>query len=186
MTEKGSSRGMDMNMKISGRSSGLNVTYSLAWTDREYEDSDGMEIKYFPHFDRRHNFNISGNLSLGRTGTWEINARWQYGSGFPYTPASGYYEEIHFDENANSNYLTQNGELKVLYGEYNSKRLPPYHRLDVGARKYFPLSQRTTLTAELTIINVYNQKNIYYIDRRTNEVVYQLPILPGLRVGVNF
>ncbi len=35
-----------------------------------------------------------------------------------------------------------------------------------------------------SITNVYNEDNIFYIQRITNEVIYQLPIIPS--IGVNW
>jgi hypothetical protein len=98
----------------------------------------------------------------------------------------GYYEAITFDENANINHLTSNGTLGIVYGDYNSARLQPYHRLDVAVKKRIELKGSCALESELSVINVYNRKNVFYVDRMTNEQVYQLPILPGLRVSVEF
>jgi len=127
-----------------------------------------------------------GNVRFGRHHTWDANARWNFGTGFPYTPTAGYYETVTFDETGKVNHLISNGDLGILYGEYNSARLPAYHRLDVAVGKTFQFEGTTVLEVEISIINLYNRKNIFYMDRRTNEQVYQLPFLPSLKVGLEF
>jgi len=36
------------------------------------------------------------------------------------------------------------------------------------------------------VVNVYNRENVFYVDRITNEVVYQLPIMPSLGISLTF
>ena len=43
--------------------------------------------------------------------------------------------------------------------------------------KKFFLGQRQTLELSLSMTNVYNYKNIFYVNRITNDIVYQLPFL---------
>ncbi len=112
--------------------------------------------------------------------------RWNYGSGFPYTKTIAYYESISIEYNDITDYLQQNGDLSMFYSELNEGRLPGYDRLDFSIMRRFMLGKHTALEAEFNIINVYNQKNVYYINRETNEVVYQLPFLPGIRIGFEF
>jgi hypothetical protein len=42
------------------------------------------------------------------------------------------------------------------------------------------------LEATASVINVYNRKNIFYVDRITNERVDQLPILPAIGLSLTF
>jgi hypothetical protein len=90
------------------------------------------------------------------------------------------------DEEGKLNILTQNGQMGILYGPYNSKRLPAYQRLDLSVKKTFNFIKRGTFETEFSIINVYDQQNIFYINRNTNEEAYQLPILPSLRLSYAF
>jgi hypothetical protein len=68
----------------------------------------------------------------------------------------------------------------------NSKRLPAYHRLDITIKKRFEFKNKTQLEVTASVTNVYNRKNIFYVNRVTNEKIYQLPILPSLGLSYNF
>ena len=64
-----------------------------------------------------------------------------------------------------------------MLAEFNGARLPSYQRLDLGAKKKFFLTQRQTLEVSVSMTNVYNYKNVFYVNRSTNDVIYQLPFL---------
>jgi len=186
ISETGYAEGLEITAKYADQRCSLEINYSLALVRRRYLDADGVTIEYYPQYDRRHNLNISGMYAFGKKRSWILTARWNYGSGFPFTPTAGYYEGITFDETGKYNFLTQNGELNILYGPYNSKRLPAYQRLDMAIKKTFNFRNHSSLETEFSIINVYNAENIFYINRNTNEEAYQLPILPGLRISYAF
>jgi hypothetical protein len=186
IVEEGYAEGIDVTALYDDRYRKFEIGYSYAVTKRFYDDPELGRTEYYPQYDRRHNLNLSGALKFGRNHLWEANARWNFGTGFPYTPSAGYYETVTFDEDATINHLTSNGEMGIIYGDYNSTRLPSYHRLDAAILKKFPLGKMSVIEAEFSIINIYNRKNIFYIDRRTNEQVYQLPFLPSLRVSIEF
>jgi len=186
IVESGFAEGIDFSVLYDDQWRRLELGYSYAITKRIYDDPEMGRQEYFPQYDRRHNLNLSGSIRFGRNHCWEVNSRWHFGTGFPFTPSMGYYETVALDENATINHLTSNGNPGIVYGEYNSKRLPSYHRLDAAVKKRFVIMGRDMLEVEFTVINIYNRKNIFYTDRRTNEQVYQLPFLPSLRVGVEF
>ncbi|MEO0404116.1 MAG: hypothetical protein AAF193_04535, partial [Bacteroidota bacterium] len=67
-------------------------------------------------------------------------------------------------------------------GGLNEGRLPWYHRLDISLRKTIEFSKTSKLEINAGITNVYSRKNVFYINRVTNERVDQLPFLPSLGV----
>ena len=180
--EKGDAYGIDMTLKYDQSRYYFWAVYSYAFVDRYYEDIDGTMQHYFPHFDRRHNVNLVGTYRFGSQLTWEASARWNFGSGFPFTQTQGYYEQIQFDGGIYSDYLTNNGELGIIYGDLNEGRLPTYHRLDLNIKKRFYLSEQSKIDIDLSFVNVYNRKNVFYRDRLSGEIVYQLPFMPSLGV----
>jgi hypothetical protein len=184
--ESGHAEGIDISILYDDQFRRFELGYSYAVTRREYDDPEKGRIEYYPQYDRRHNLNLSGSIRFGRNYLWEANTRWSYGSGFPFTPSAGYYEIVGFDENANINHLTSNGSMGMIYGEYNTSRLTAYHRLDLSVKKRFPVRDKLLVETEFNIINVYNRKNVFYTDRLTNEQVYQLPVLPSLRISIEF
>ncbi len=179
--ETGLSRGVDVSLKYDYRRLYIWLVYSLGFNTRY----DGI-VEYAPHFDRRHNVNFMATYNFGKSHTWELSARWNFGSGFPFTPTLGNYEQMSFTGGIGTDYTTTNGEVGILYGDLGSKRLPSYHRLDLSVKKKFVLGENTLLEVNFSVTNVYNRNNIFYIDRITNERVDQLPFLPSLGLSFSF
>jgi hypothetical protein len=73
-----------------------------------------------------------------------------------------------------------------MLGGFNSQRLPYYHRLDITMKKRVKFKNQSELEIVGSITNVYNRKNIFYVNRVTNEEIYQFPILPSFGVSYNF
>ena len=169
--EKGNAYGGDISVKYEQKGVYLWFVYSLGWVNR----NDG-KIEYNPHFDRRHNINLVASYSFGKRRSWEVNCRWNFGSGFPFTQTQAYYPH-YYPSHINDDYVSNNEDVYFLLAEFNKSRLPSYHRLDLGAKKKFYLGQRHTLEASISMTNVYNYKNIFYVNRTTNNIVYQLPFL---------
>jgi len=180
--ERGDAEGIDLSLKYEYSRLYLWAVYSYAFVHRTYE-RDHM-VNYVPHYDRRHNINLVISYQMGENKSWETSMRWNFGSGFPFTLTQGNYEKLDFNQGITSNYTTGNGSLGILYGELNGGRLSYYHRLDCSVKKTFVLSKNSKLEADLSITNVYDRKNIFYINRITTEKIYQLPFMPSF--GLNF
>jgi len=179
--ESGKSYGVDFSMKYDYRRLYVWAVYSLGYSKR----FDGI-IEYEPHFDRRHNVNFLSSYVMGKSLDWEISFRWNFGSGFPFTPTLGNYEQQNFQNGIGTDYTTSNGNLGVIYGDLNSKRMPSYHRLDFSLKKKFIFSESSLLEISLSVTNVYDRNNIFYVDRITNERIDQLPIMPSLGMSFKF
>lgn len=180
--ETGKSYGVDFMVKYEYKRLYLWTVYSLAYVTRD----DGNQV-YPPHFDRRHNTNLLASYKLGRDQSWEVSARWNLGSGFPFTQTQGFYESINFTGGVDVDYLQQNGNLGIIYAsELNGGRLPAYHRLDLSMRKMWELGKYTNMEVSASLTNVYNRANIFYFDRIRYDRVDQLPILPSLGLSFSF
>ncbi|NLF43915.1 MAG: TonB-dependent receptor, partial [Bacteroidales bacterium] len=137
-------------------------------------------------YDRRHNINLVTSYNFGKQKSWGVDVRWNFGSGLPFTQVKGYYENITFNQGSSSDPITDNGELAWIYGDYNAARLPAYHRLDISLNKRFVFSKKSNLEINASVTNVYNRKNIFYVNRLKGEVVYQMPIMPSLGINYTF
>lgn len=179
--ETGKAQGIDVTLKYDYKRFYFWAVYSLTYVDRW----DGT-ITYNPVFDRRHNVNLVASYTFGKNLNWEIDARWNFGSGFPFTPTGGFYEKLNFSGGINTNYTTTPGELGLLYGDINSKRLPAYHRFDMNIKRRFELSERSTMEISAGATNIYNRENIFYFDRVLYKRVNQLPILPSISANLTF
>jgi hypothetical protein len=179
--ENGKAYGIDLSVKYDDDRLYVWTVYSLGKVVREDE-----LIEYAPHYDRRHNVNVLISYQMGLSRSWELSLRWNYGSGFPYTPNKGGQEMLVFHSGIDYDYIYANGTLQMLLGKYNSKRLPEYHRLDFSVKKRFEIYKSTILELNLSITNVYNRNNLFYQDRITGDRVDQLPIMPSFGLSLSF
>jgi len=177
--ETGSAYGGDIRYKYEYKRTYIWLVYSLTFVNR----NDGRRV-YFPNFDRRHNLNAIVTYSVGKDRSWNLNARWNFGSGFPFTQTQGVYEQLNLANGVTSNYLTQNGQPGYYFTGFNTGRLPYFHRLDLSVSKKFTFTENSNLTLTLAVTNAYNRANIFYFDRGNYERVNQLPMIPTL--GINF
>ncbi|MDY5921867.1 MAG: TonB-dependent receptor [Candidatus Onthomorpha sp.] len=181
IVENGEAYGGDVSLKYDDGRLYLWAIYSLGKVTKTNETQT-----YFPHYDRRHNINILLNYQFGKDRSFELSLRWNYGSGFPYTPTAAMIEQLDFSGGINTDYIYSNGTLTTIYGDLNSYRLPDYHRFDVSAKKRFDVGKRSILEINLSVTNVYNRNNLFYYNRVTAERVDQLPIMPSLGMSLTF
>ncbi|MCC5916095.1 MAG: TonB-dependent receptor [Cryomorphaceae bacterium] len=184
--EVGLAYGIDFLVKGSWKN--LNVWGGYSWA---YVTRDDDIIEYFPIFDRRHNLNLVGNYNFGENDKWQLSVRYNFGTGFPFTPSQGYYPFLPFSDNfgqtqLNSDYTVENGQLGVIYGETNSARLPNYHRLDMSLKYTHILSKISKLEVNAGVTNIANRENIFYFNRLAFDRVNQLPLLPTIGISYLF
>jgi hypothetical protein len=180
--ESGQSYGVDLLMKY-------NKDRLFIWGVYSYGKStrwDGFQ-EYFPVFDRRHNINLVSTYMFGKKKDIELSLRWNLGSGLPFTPTAGFYQSESFSQGVTTNYTTNNASnVTSKLGDFNTQRLPYYHRLDITVKKQFNFKNKTVLEIIASVTNVYDRKNIFYVNRITSEKIYQFPILPSLGMSYKF
>lgn len=187
VVEQGRARGLDIVLKTEYKRFYLWTVYSLTMNDRWVGNtSTGNVINYPPNFDRRHNVNLVASYTFGKKKNFEINARWNYGSPFPTTPTQGYYPQINFNNSLNYDYTTSNANLAYIPGDLNSVRLPDFHRLDIGFKYRYNWTEKIIMEISGGATNVYNRKNIFYVNRFTFQRIDQLPILPNFNLSLSF
>ena len=176
--ETGDAEGLDVSLRYDFKQLHFWGVYSLCFIHRY----DG-QTWYVPVYDRRHNVNLTASYVFGKHQGWEVDVRWNYGSGFPFTQTAGFYEQINFND-IGTNVINQNGTLGIMYAEYNKGRLPYYSRLDLNLKKKFDLGRYTKIEISASLTNALNQQNIFYFDRVSYKRVDQLPLMPSM--GINF
>lgn len=180
--ENGESFGADVLLRYSDERIYLWGVYSYGNSTRW----DGFQF-YRPVFDRRHNINLVGTYLFGKDKDLEVSVRWNLGSGLPFTPTTGFFEEQNFQDGVTTDYVNNNPSyVSTILGDFNSERLPYYHRLDLTVKKRFEFKNETTLEIVGSVTNVYNRKNIFYVNRITGEKIYQFPILPSLGISYDW
>jgi hypothetical protein len=179
----GTSKGFELMLrKNKGRFTGW-IGYTLSWTDRQFEDINFGKIFPFK-YDRRHDVSLVGSMKL--TDVWELNGTWVYSSGNAIslqqkTFATDPISSLNFNPNQFNNY-------SIYYGEKNSYRIPSYHRMDIGISH---IKKRNIWN--FSIYNVYNRKNIFFINKDRNEAgeevfvqVSLFPIIPTITWNFKF
>jgi hypothetical protein len=81
--------------------------------------------------------------------------------------------------------IGETGSPYTILGGKNSARLPAYHRLDLTITYTF----RTDLlngNCGVNFVNVYDNKNILYYDRKTLQTITMLPFLPTAFIKLEF
>ncbi|PKP53161.1 MAG: TonB-dependent receptor [Bacteroidetes bacterium HGW-Bacteroidetes-1] len=184
--EKGAAYGADLALKYETKKIYLWFVYSLGYVTKTFEEESGELYSYRPHYDRRHNANIILSYTAGDLKQWEFSSRWNFGTGFPFTQVQGYYEYLPFSSGINSDYTTANGQLGIIYSDLNGGQLPSYHRLDLDAKRRFFFGENSELEINLSLTNIYNRKNVFYVDQITNDIVRQLPLMPSLGITFSF
>lgn len=138
-------------------------------------------LDFRPPHDRRHQLNAL--LSTSFYG-FELSMRWAFGSGLPFSRALGFDGFVLIDDVVDVTRAPYS--RRVLYERPYNVVLPTYHRLDVSLDRTFTIGA-LDLTVLGSVINVYDRRNLFYLDVFTLQRVDQLPIIPslGIKVAVN-
>lgn len=167
---KGESYGCETMIKYNVDPVNIIASYSLAYAYKEAND-----WLYYPKYDSRHTLNLSFEYNLGAG--WRASAVWFYSTGLPFTPLIGYYDKLAIGDYYEKWYVYESYTPYSILGDKNVSRLPDYHRMDLNLSKKLELGP-VKLSIDLSIVNVYNRKNIFYFKRETGERVNMLPFLP--------
>jgi hypothetical protein len=182
IVETGTAVGIDLTVGYETRQIFIWTVFSVANVDRW----DGIR-SYDPVFDRNYNVNLVASYRFGKGLNWEVNGRWNYGSGFPFTQNQGFFLQENFNDGLNTDITqTNSDDAQIQYANLNEGRLPDYHRLDLTVKKTFNFSENSMLETSFSVTNTYGRENIFFVDRVSGERVNQLPVLPSLGVLYSF
>lgn len=194
-TGKGWSYGAEVLLqKKVGKLSGW-IGYTLSWTNWQFAELNFGKT-FYPRYDRRHDISVVGIYEFSPKITF--SAVWVYGTGNALTMPIARY-------NAYSNYsrggslasqILFGGNAVQEYGEKNSFRAEPYHRLDVGVQ-FHKKKRSHERTWEISLYNAYNRLNpfFYQLNDKVNssgqtQTVLQrysiFPIVPSVSYGFKF
>lgn len=188
----GTARGFDARMELTRRRFYAQVGYTLSeveyrWTDSGRSVIDGVSAiapgdprAFNPPHDRPHQLNATVQYTRGQT---SLTARWQYGSGLPFTQIRGFHQALSVDPQDSSALLGDLGTTKVSRGRPYDARLPAYHRLDLSVDHKF-IRSRSVTTLQAGLINAYDRANIFQYNFFSGERVNQLPLVPSIGLSV--
>ena len=156
----------------------LTGSYALAWTYNVVGN-----IRYRPRYDIRHSLNLLLHISLGAG--WSFSSSWAYKSNTPFKKLIGYYDKFYFNDNPGELSLLNMYTTFMLLDKDYTGRTPDYHRLDLSLVKKFELPFMK-LDIGVSVLNVYDRKNLFYFNIKTGERVNMLPFLPSLTLKAEF
>ena len=160
--------------------------------------------RYPARYDRRHDISVVGIYKINDHITFSCT--WVYGTGNAITlPISSYGIEYHAIQGAPQSQpgggtniqlgQSQLGDISRVndYGQKNSFRMSPYHRMDIGIQFHKKL-KRCVRTFEFSVYNVYSHQNPFFYYTEYDEVskknkLMQLslfPIIPSVSWSYKF
>ena len=183
---RGRSVGVDVRVEFRRRWFYGYVNYGLSSTRYTAEDASiplwyGEEaLKFRPPHDRRHQLNV---VASGELADFALRARWDVGSGLPFSRAVGFDGFMLVDDIERA--VNAPSTRRVIYERPFNALLPVYHRLDLSVERTFSLGS-VQLTLLGSVINAYDRRNIFYLDIFTLNRVDQLPFVPSLGMRLSF
>lgn len=149
------------------------LSYTLSRSERTWAPGEPSTLF---NLDQTHVATLLASYALGKG--WELGARFRYVTGNLYTPCYG----GTFNAIATS-YVCNDGPAL-------SRRLPPFHQLDIRAEKRW-IFEDFTLAAYLDLINAYNRENPDFIGynydyTKSRPQTASLPIVPSLGLRGEF
>ncbi len=123
-----------------------NLVLSYTFVRSEFRVAGG---EYIPTaWDNKHLFNLTATRKFGND--WELGIKWRFTGGSPYTPWD-------VEKSAYKTAWDIRGRGYPDYDLYNTKRLKPFHQLDIRIDKSY-FFNRWTLMLYFDVQNVYNFK----------------------------
>ena len=183
---RGRSIGMEARVEMRREPFYAFVNYGLSSTlyHTKYEAIrywfDTESLRFRPPHDRRHQVNALVSASWKG---FDASVRWAFGSGRPYTRPLAFDSFVLLDRAASVFELMRS--RRVIYDRPFNAVLPTYHRLDISVERTFRFDG-AALTLQGSVINLYDRRNLFYLDLFTVRRVDQLPLVPSLGIRVEF
>ncbi len=166
--------GLELQLTFQNDFMVLNSSYTYARSIRQFEYLN-RGLPFYHNYDKPHEWSLSGVFGLGKKSSFSFS--YILTNGARYTLPSG----------LNNSIVNGSDPVLIYDGFQNGRQLPLYHRLDIGLDYHFRLNKKWKAVVKLNIINVYNRRNINFIELLGGkgrpyyvEGVSFIPILPSL------
>ncbi len=184
---RGRSIGMEARVEMRQTPFYAFVNYGLSSTlyHTKYEAIrywfDTESLAFRPPHDRRHQVNVLASVSWRK---FAASVRWSFGSGRPYSRPIAFDSFVLLEDRAASVFDLMRSR-RVIYDRPFNAALPTYHRLDISVKRTFRFDG-VALTLQGSAINLYDRRNLFYLDLFTARRVDQLPFAPSFGIRVDF
>ena len=127
------------------------ISYTLSRTEGKFAGLNND--KYFPFKqDRTHDISVVAMYDINKK--WSVSATWVYYTGNAVTFPAGKYQV--------------DDQVKYYITSPNSNRMPPYHRMDLGATYMRKKTDKIESSWTFSIYNAYMHDNAYSINFQTD------------------
>ena len=182
---KGESYGGELFLqKKKGNTTGW-IGYTLSWTNRRFDNISFGD--WYPYkYDRRHDFSVV--LSHKFNDRIDIGGTWVYGTGNAMTFPQAVYLGMPNTNNWSGQSIV---DLVESYGDRNSTRMNPFHRLDLGVN-FHKHKKKSSRTFSVGAYNVYNRQNPFFVylseedNQRVAKQVSLFPIILSISYRIQF
>ena len=166
------------------------LSYTLGRTERRFPNINATESGrpqyYPPKYDRTHDLTLVGNYRL--SDAWRFTSTFTYSTGQAYTRPQQQYRLV------DGPFQPRTEARDVLVSPFNSARLPPYHRLDLGISRTGRLFGGADYEVKVQVINAYARRNIWFYQYESESdgtlertEVPQIPVpIPNLSFSLTF
>ena len=144
----GNGKSYGLELFFAKRRGALNgwIGYTLSKTTREFNELNEGNW-YYSKYDRTHDLSLVLN--------YEISERLNFSTVFIYATGNSL--------TVPKSVYVINGELLTEWGDRNSYRMSPYHRMDVSLTLKNKEEKKYDSSWSLSIYNIYNRQNPYFI-----------------------
>lgn len=155
---KGTAYGIECYSSYTLQNLSATIAYTLSKSERQFDKINNG--KPFPFkFDRRHNLTSTFKYQIKKNITF--SGIWTYMTGAAVTlPVARYYIPYAIEDN---------NAVLTVYSERNQYRMPAYHRMDL-AIDFVKIKAKGKRTWTLSLYNVYNRKNAYFLTIRPDYI----------------
>ncbi len=173
---QGYSFGAGVSLNYSGPNVQGLISYQYSRTLHFFPDIDPNSF-YKARHHRPVNLTAQANVFLNKA--WAISGKFVYGTGIRYTLPLTY---------------VPSSPPQFLAQSRNDQILPAFHHLDLGLT-YTKAFEKSIVSAQLSVYNVYNRKNIFYnylVPSNDPSLILEerqvglLPILPNLTFKISY
>ena len=142
----GQSYGVEFYLRIKSDKSLAWASYTLSRTEHIFNEINEGYV-YPAKYDRRHDISLTFIRKFNEK--WSGSAVFVFVSGNAYTLPTG-------------RYIIQ-GRIVNQYGDVNSFRMPPYHRMDVSLNRKIITKKNWNSELIFSVYNIYSRANPYFI-----------------------
>jgi hypothetical protein len=176
----GNGRAYGLELMLKKKAGKLNGWMSYTFSRTELKIPGINNGNWYPaRQDITHDLSLVGIYDFSKR--LSVSGTWVYQTGNAITFPSGKY--------------LINGKVMYYYTERNGYRMPPYHRLDLGATWYFKSRKNYSSNLNVSVYNVYARKNAYSIDFEQDEnnpeitrtvMTYLFTVIPSITYNFKF